>query len=244
MNISELLKLSIAKGNIDTIERLMVLRDKIKLEKSKEEFDKSFRAFQEECPVIERLQSGNKTNLGESTFVYAPLDYIIEKVRSVLTKNNFSWTWEHEFLEGAVKVTCIANHVSGYSKKTTIIMPLGTSTKLMGVQQIVGAAISYAERYSFKGVFGIVTQGEDNEKKLEEGRKKTQNENAFFDAWAEFENMINILNEKLTAPEKESISKMEMAKDVNKLSLKSLNEFIDYLKKKYPATKSNITIGE
>jgi hypothetical protein len=89
-DIADLVKTAIEKGNFDIVERVMILRDKLKAEKSKEDFDKALRSFQEECPVIERLKEGNKTKTGSTAFVYAPLEYIVDKVRSILTKNGFS----------------------------------------------------------------------------------------------------------------------------------------------------------
>lgn len=247
-NIADLIKTAIEKGNLDTVERIMVLRDKLKAEKAKEEYDKALRSFQEECPVIERIKEGNKTKGGEIAFLYAPLEYIVEKTRPILTKHGFSWSWKPEFLEGAVKVSCIVNHIGGHSETSIVMMPLGTATQLMGVQQIVGSAISYAERYSFTGAFGIVTRGEDNEKNLEGNKTMTGNETIFQARWNDYENIINAVKDIMTDSEKASDKKVRARKN----TIQDINKAIEYYLKKYSieitkfneGIKSNITMED
>jgi hypothetical protein len=241
-DIADLVKTAIEKGNFDIVERVMILRDKLKAEKSKEDFDKALRSFQEECPVIERLKEGNKTKTGSTAFVYAPLEYIVDKVRSILTKNGFSYMFKTEFLEKAVKTSCFVSHIGGHTEIMSVIMPLDTSSPLMSSQQIVGSCIAYGERYSFTGSFGIVTRGEDNEKMFE-GRQKSENQVIFETLYKNFTDLSESLKEKLTDAQKKSVANIEMAKDVNKLSLKALKEFVDYLLTQYPATTSKIVMG-
>jgi hypothetical protein len=60
-----------------------------------------------------------------------------------------------------VKATCMAKHKDGHSEPSSMEVPLGTKTAVMSDTQVVAAALTFAKRYAFCNVFGILTSDED-----------------------------------------------------------------------------------
>ena len=78
-----LLSQAVAAGaSIDTLERLMALRESMLAEKAKEAFNIAMAAFQAECPVIVKTK-GVKTKNGVVAYRYAPIDSIVEQEASL-----------------------------------------------------------------------------------------------------------------------------------------------------------------
>ncbi len=65
-------------ANVDTLERLAVLREKFLAEKARKAYFDSLAAFQSECPVI--VKSNRVIFSGSEKYRYAPIDKIIQTV--------------------------------------------------------------------------------------------------------------------------------------------------------------------
>lgn len=163
------------KVPVETLEKLLDLRDRVKIEQGKEAFDIDMSVFQGECPIINKTKIV-KDNRGNELYKYAPLDQIVRQVKALLTKCNFSYSIKTETNEKNVKATCIARHRLGHKEESSMEVPLGTKTAIMSQTQVVASALTFAKRYSFCDVFGIMT-GEDDEEKvlLEEPKKDATN---------------------------------------------------------------------
>ena len=155
------------KAPIDTLERLFTLREKIKAERAKEAFDVAMAEFQGECPTIKKTKSV-PTKTGKIAYSYAPLESIVEQVKGLLIKHGFSYSTQTERKEGEVKSTCTAKHKLGHSESSSMEVPLGNKTEVMSQTQVVAAAFSFAKRYAFINVFGIMTGDDDDEEMLQE----------------------------------------------------------------------------
>ena len=153
---------------IDTLERLLTLRERVKSEKAKEEFDAAMAEFQGECPTIAKTKSV-PTGTGKTAYSYAPLESIVEQVKSLLQKHGFSYSTQTETKDGGVvKSTCIVKHKLGHSESSSMEVPLGNKTNIMSQSQVVAAALTFAKRYAFCNAFGIMTGDEDNEEAIRE----------------------------------------------------------------------------
>lgn len=151
--------------SVETIEKLMDLRDRWKREQSKEAFDRAMADFQSECPIIEKVKPGGETRNGTVAYKYAPLEVIVAQVKDLLRKHGFSYSFNTltDDQAGTVTAICTAKHSDGHSEESSMQVPLGTKTQIMSSTQQTAAAITYAKRYAFCNAFGILTGDEDND---------------------------------------------------------------------------------
>jgi len=157
----QLLRLAIEKGvSVETLERLLAMNEQIRLQHAKQAFDRDMAAFQAACPIIKKNRG--MYNKGHLNYKYASIDYIVSQVKGLLGQYNFSYTIKTEFVDAEhVQAICIAQHTLGHTESSTFPVPLGTRTAIMSNTQQVAAAFTFAKRYAFCNVFGIMT-GEDD----------------------------------------------------------------------------------
>jgi len=163
-------------ASVDTMERLLAMRKELKAEFAKEQFDKAMAAFQSECPVIKKTKT-IKTESGKDAYSYAPLESIVVQVKPLLERNGFSYSIQTETGENKVKATCLAKHKDGHSEPSSMEVPLGNKTKIMSDSQVTAAALTFAKRYAFCNVFGILTGDEDNEAILPKNKESKDTTN-------------------------------------------------------------------
>lgn len=141
------------KADVEVMERLLVMRDKLKSEQAKEAFDKSMATFQAQCPTIQRTKQGYN-------YKYAPLEAIVEQVKGLLAESGFSYTFDTDEADGAVIIYCKVKHIQGHMEVSKATITRETTTKMNASQQS-GAAMTYGKRYAFINAFGILTGDED-----------------------------------------------------------------------------------
>jgi ERF superfamily len=153
------------KVPVETMERLLIMRRELKAEWAKAEFDKAMAAFQAECPIIKKTK-GVRTNTGEIAYKFAPLESIVDQVKSILTKHGFSYSVDQPVArQGYVKVAVTVKHTAGHSEVTCVELPLGNKTGIMSQTQVEAAALTFAKRYAFCNAFGILTGDDDTDAK-------------------------------------------------------------------------------
>lgn len=170
----ELLTLAVQKGaGVDTLERLMDLRDRVLREEAKKAFNKAMASFQAECPVIKKTKAV-KTKSGQTAYKYAPIESAVAQVKNLVQKHGFRYTTTMQFLKAAdgsttVKAFCRVVHELGHEEVSEMEVPLGNKTDIMSQSQVVAAASTFAKRYAFLNAFGIMTGDEDNDTASERG---------------------------------------------------------------------------
>ena len=146
----------------ETMDKFLAMRRELKAERAKEAFDAAMSAFQGECPVIEKTKAGSETKTGRIAFHYAPLGYIINKVKSAMAKNGLSYSFRQVVKDDRKEyVVCIAKHVGGHSEPSDFPVTAGQANGLTTAQQLAGGANTFAKRYAFCNAFGIVTDDVD-----------------------------------------------------------------------------------
>lgn len=111
--------------------------------------------FQAECPKItlsRKVAVKTKTG-GTYEFEYAELSHIIDLTRPTLTKNGLSIS---QPLQEDGSVLTLLMHTSGQYISSRIKMPAETGP------QALGSAITYARRYSYSSILGIVAESDDD----------------------------------------------------------------------------------
>jgi hypothetical protein len=146
----------------EALDKFLAMRRELKAERAKEAFDAAMSAFQGECPVIEKTKAGSETKTGRIAFHYAPLGYIINKVKSAMAKNGLSYSFRQVVKDDRKEyVVCIAKHVGGHSEPSDFPVTAGQANGLTTAQQLAGGANTFAKRYAFCNAFGIVTDDVD-----------------------------------------------------------------------------------
>ncbi len=181
---------------IEIMERLLAMRRELKEEWSREEYFKALALFQRFCPAIPK---GKKVydKHGKYRYSYAPLDVIVEAVKDIAEQYGFSHTTKTKQDNKSVTATCHAHHKAGHSESSEFTIPIDFDA-YMNAPQKVGTARSYAKRYAFCDVFGIMTTDEDNDangfgdkpgtktdkKNDDNGKKKTETQNNNMDQYS------------------------------------------------------------
>lgn len=147
---------------VETLERLLALRNTIKAEMAKEAFDAAMAQFQSQCPTIVKTKEV-KTRSGQVAYRYAPIESIVAQVKRPLQNNGFSYKTQIDLTEGGVKATVRVTHAAGHSEDTSMEVPLGNKTEIMSHSQVTAAASTFAKRYAFCNAFGILTGDEDTD---------------------------------------------------------------------------------
>lgn len=159
--VQSMIQQAIDKGvPVETLERLLAMMKDAKAQWAKEQFDKAMATFQNKCGVIKKTKKVS-TNSGTKAYSYAPLESIVEQVKDLLNKNGFSYAIQTRTEDKSVVAICTAKHVDGHSESSDMKVPLGTKTQMMSDTQVVAAALTFAKRYAFCNVFGILTGDED-----------------------------------------------------------------------------------
>jgi hypothetical protein len=162
---------------IESMERLLAMRDKMKAEWAKEQFFVALSGFQSECPIIEKtreVRSKDKVT-GEDKglrYAYAAIEDLVEPVRTLFFKWGLSWTSKPTQTREEVTANIYLHHKDGHEEITSFSVPIDLDAYMSDPQK-VAAALTFATRYAFKSATGIQTKGEDNDAQQEdEPRRK------------------------------------------------------------------------
>ncbi len=148
---------------VETLEKLFDLRVKVEAQMAKKAFDEAMANFQAECPTITKTKS---VSFGSGhAYNYAPIDSIVGQVKKLMGKHGFSYAIKVT-VNGNVKAECIAKHIMGHSESSHMEVPISDG-KMSSTQKVASSA-TFAKRYAFCNVFGIMTGDEDNEKSLQD----------------------------------------------------------------------------
>jgi hypothetical protein len=136
--------------DIEKMEKLLDMQERIMKMQSKAAFDSALAAFQAEITPVPRTKDGHNGK-------YAPLDQVDRHVKRLLETHGFSYRFRTEpEAEGYMHVTCILSHVSGHSETSSFSAPPDDSGKKNAIQAR-GSARSYAQRYTLLDVLGLPT---------------------------------------------------------------------------------------
>jgi hypothetical protein len=148
---------------VESIERLLAMRRELKAEWARERYFESLAAFQRECPEIEKTTAVLNKD-GTPRYYYAKLGDIVQQVKDTLAEHGFSYTVHptDESVEGWVTAKVVAHHRDGHDEESSMSVPIDPEA-YMNAPQKVAAARTFATRYAFLGVLGIVAVDEDDD---------------------------------------------------------------------------------
>ena len=160
------------KIDVVKMERLVAMQEHMEARAAKIAYDDALAHLQAELPEIERNsaiiirkkdpKTGDRTGPIEQKTPFAKWEDIMDVLRPILKRWNFSLSFRTGFDEaGRVKVTAILAR-SGHREETTTILPHDASGSKNAVQA-VGSTTSYGRRYAASMLLNIVTRGDDDD---------------------------------------------------------------------------------
>lgn len=142
--------------DMDKLERLIALQDRMEAKTALEAFNASFAEMQCEMPSVEKRTENTHTKK-----MYADLDDINQMVRPVMAKFGFGVSFKIVNQAAGVSITGILMHKAGHREETTMILPLDIGAGRSAVQS-VGSTTTYGKRYVMCALLNI-TSGDDND---------------------------------------------------------------------------------
>lgn len=153
-------------ASTEALERLLVMRERLKAERAREAFFEALSAFQAECPVIPKRKTARVESRsgGSYTYHYAPLEDIVATVTPLLREHGLSYRFDTRFEDSppAQVVRCIVHHRDGHTEESEFRTPVDSGAR-MNVMQQSASAQTYAKRYAFCNALGILTGDDDND---------------------------------------------------------------------------------
>jgi len=142
--------------DMDKLERLISLQDRMEAKTALEAFNAAFAEMQCEMPSVEKRTENTHTKK-----MYADLDDINYAVRPVMAKFGFGVSFKIVNQAAGVSITGILMHKAGHREETTMILPLDIGAGRSAVQS-VGSTTTYGKRYVMCALLNI-TSGDDND---------------------------------------------------------------------------------
>lgn len=181
---------AIDKGSsVDTIEKLLNLRERLNKEKAEIALREAMTKFQSICPIIKKTKKvPNKDNKG-TRYKYAPLEEIAKTIKPYMKECGLSYDVESSLVkigeDWFVQDKVTIYHTLGAFKSSTFSTPIDKDA-YMTKQQTFGSADSFSIRYALRNALGLVTAGDDDDgeggdnpeeqKKIAEAIKKEREE--------------------------------------------------------------------
>jgi ERF superfamily len=163
--IGQILRLAVeSKVPVDTIERLVALKERMDARSAASEFNNALASFQAECPSIKKTSTAKITTRsgGDYGYKYAELDQIARVIRPIIQRHGMSYSWDSEMLGDKIVCTCTVRHLAGHSQSAKFVCPTDSSSAMSG-QQKHAAALTYARRQSLIQVLGLTTTDDDTD---------------------------------------------------------------------------------
>jgi len=149
--------------DIDKMERLLQMQERILARNAKAEYDADFALMQQELPVIVE-RGGIKDRNGNTQSKYALWEDINEAIKPVLAKYGFGISFRTGKIDGQISVTAVLSHRAGHREETTLELPTDASGSKNAVQS-VGSSTSYGKRYTAGALLNLTSRGEDDDGK-------------------------------------------------------------------------------
>lgn len=158
-----LIAMAVQKGTLDieTIKELRALQKEMKADAAREAYVAAMAAFQSECPTVDKTKKVLNKD-GTVRYVYAPLDVIVTQVRPILGKHGLSYSIEATQTPEGITATCKVTHILGHTEQSSFTAPVDKDGYMTAPQK-VASALTYAKRYAFTNVLGILTGDEDTD---------------------------------------------------------------------------------
>lgn len=166
ISVGQLILAAVEKGApIETIERLVALRERIEDRDAGKAFTRAMAAFQKDCPMIQKKTTAKITTAsgGSYSYTYAELEEIVATIAPFVERHGFTYTWDTKVEHtGMLTVTIRIRHIEGHVETSSFELPTDTKSA-MSSQQKQAAANTFAKRQTLIAGFGLTTTDEDTD---------------------------------------------------------------------------------
>lgn len=146
--------------DIDKMERLLMMQERVHARNAKAAFDDALAAMQPELPEIDE-RGGIKNSAGKVQSTYALWEDINAAIKPILAKHRFGLTFRVTNDATGIEVTgVLSGH--GHREETAIKLPADNSGSKNTVQA-VGSSTSYGQRYTAKLLLNLTSRGADDD---------------------------------------------------------------------------------
>lgn len=146
-----MLMIAVQSGNIDLIERMVALKERMEAADARKAFTAAKAAFKGEALRIVK----DKYNTQFKSW-YSSLGNIVSTVSPILSKHGLSADWQIEQAGSDITVTCVLSHALGHSESVPFTVPPdGTGAK--NEIQKIKSSITYAKAVTFESVCGMAS---------------------------------------------------------------------------------------
>jgi hypothetical protein len=158
-----LLERAIDQGaDVDTIGRLLELKEQYEAQEAAKAFHKAMSEFQADKPTLPRSKSVSFGSNQKAAYKFCPLDVMSQLLKIPLQTHGLSYSWQGVRKDDQEGQRCIIKHVMGHSEYTEMFAPADTSGNKNSIQAI-GSTASYLQRYTLKAALGLVEVDEDDD---------------------------------------------------------------------------------
>lgn len=137
--------------DIDKLERLMGMSERLTAQRASAAFAAAFAAMQDELPSIAERGKGH------GTVTYALWEDINDAIKPVLARHGFGLRFEVGRAGDRLTVTGVLMHREGHSERTMMELPADTSGSKNAVQA-VGSSTSYGKRYVASALLNLTSR--------------------------------------------------------------------------------------
>lgn len=142
--------------NVEKLERLIAMQERIMAHNAKAAFDSAFAAMQPDIPEID--EKGRILVKGELQSTYARNEDMQKVLRPILANHGFSLSFQTEWPDKkTVKVIGILSHREGHARRSEFLSDADTSGNKNAIQAL-GSAVSYGHRYTTKDLLNITSR--------------------------------------------------------------------------------------
>lgn len=138
---------------VESLERLVALKERCDRVESERQFNRAMTEFQSKCPAIAKNKSAS-FGQGKAKYDFVTFDAITITIAPLLSECGLSFRFDSKLDANAMTVTCTVYHVSGFSRDSTFTSPIDSSSS-MNIQQKGASALTYAKRYALLLALGI-----------------------------------------------------------------------------------------
>lgn len=151
--------------DIDRMERLIEIQQRLAAKKSERDFTDALARFQANAPVItkdKRVFFTSKNGGATTDYKHATLGNVSAAILAVLGREGISVSWIPEQRDARIYVTCVLKHIGGHETRTQLNGGPDTTGNKNPVQQVT-STMTMLERYTLLAATGMATHDQDDD---------------------------------------------------------------------------------
>jgi hypothetical protein len=155
--------------DIDKMERLMAMHERMQARAARVQYDEAFAAMQPNLPEIDKrgkiiIRDKNDAEKIIQSTPYALWEDTNKVIKPILAEYGFALSFRITQTEAKITTTAVLSHSGGHREETSFAASIDNTGSKNNVQGW-GSSFSYGKRYSGTAILNITTKGEDDDGK-------------------------------------------------------------------------------